>query len=138
MSKSNYLETQILKAVLRGEALDFDADDTLYIAFHSSDPGEGGTQDTNEIAYTGYARVALARDTSGSAMAVSGDTASNQLAVSFPPCTAGSATATHISIGRASSGAGDILYSSALAAPLDISAGITPVAGIGAITVTEG
>ena len=37
---------------------------SFYVSLHTSDPGEAGDQSTNEIAYTGYARVAVAR-TSG-------------------------------------------------------------------------
>lgn len=38
---------------------------SFYVALHTSDPGEAGTQATNEIAYTSYARVAVARSAGG-------------------------------------------------------------------------
>lgn len=34
---------------------------SLYISLHTSDPGEAGSQTTNEANYTSYARVAVAR-----------------------------------------------------------------------------
>ena len=33
----------------------------LYISLHTADPGAAGAQNTSEAAYTGYARVAVAR-----------------------------------------------------------------------------
>ena len=96
----------------------------FYVGLHTADPGEAGTQSTSEIAYTGYARVSVARTSGG--WTVSGNTVSNTAAVNFPACTAGSGTATHFSIGTNASGAGNLLLSGALTGSLAISAGITP------------
>lgn len=38
---------------------------SLYISLHSADPGEAGDQTTSEVAYTSYARVAVARTSGG-------------------------------------------------------------------------
>ena len=38
---------------------------SFYISLHSADPGEAGNQSTNEISYTGYARVAVNRTAGG-------------------------------------------------------------------------
>jgi hypothetical protein len=86
---------------------------SLFVALHTADPGEAGVQTTNEVSYTGYARVAVAR--SGSGWTVSGATVSNAAAVIFGQCTAGSATAKFWSIGRDTSGTGDILACGPLA-----------------------
>ena len=107
---------------------------SFYVALHSSDPGDAGTQSTNEISYTGYARVAVARSAGG--FTVSGAGVSNAATVQFGECTAGSATATHFSVGLLSSGAGDILYSGSLSASRSISAGITPLFNAGALQGT--
>lgn len=107
---------------------------SFYIALHTADPDEAGDQETNEVAYTGYARVAVAR--TGGGWSRSGSTISNAAAVQFGECTAGSATATHFSIGTLSSGAGQIVLSGALAASRAISAGITPLFNTGALTAT--
>lgn len=106
----------------------------LYIALHTADPGASGTGSTNEVSYTGYARVAVARTSGG--FTVSGNTVSNTAAVTFGACTAGSSTATHFSITVASSGASQILARGALTASLAISAGITPSFAIGDLDAT--
>jgi hypothetical protein len=107
---------------------------SFYIALHTSDPGEAGDQTTNEISYTGYARVAVAR--SGAGFSRSGSTISNVATVQFGECTAGSGTATHFSIGAASSSTGQIVLSGALTASRAISAGITPLFNAGQLTAT--
>ena len=108
---------------------------SLYISLHSADPGEAGNQSTSEIAYTGYARVAVSRNGStGFTLTVS--TVSNTALTQFPQCTGGSASATHFSIGSASSGAGQIIVSGALSATLSISNGIQPQFNAGDLTAT--
>jgi hypothetical protein len=107
---------------------------SFYVALHTADPGDAGTQATSEAAYTGYARVAVARSAGG--FTVSGNTVSNTATVQFAECTAGSAVVTHFSVGLASSGGGDILYSGSLSASRSISAGITPLFNAGALQGT--
>ena len=107
---------------------------SFYVALHSADPGDAGDQTTNEVAYTGYGRVAVAR--SGAGFTIAGNQVSNAATVQFGECTAGTATATHFSVGLLSSGAGDILYSGALSASRSISAGITPLFNAGALQGT--
>ena len=107
---------------------------SFFIALHTADPGEAGDQTTSEVSYTGYARVAVARTAGGWTRSVS--TVSNTATVQFGECTAGSATATHFSIGTVSSGAGQIILSDALTASRSISAGITPLFNAGALTAT--
>lgn len=97
---------------------------SLYLGLYTSDPGEAGNQSTNEANYTGYARVAVAR-TSG-AWTVTGGQAVNAADVSFPECTAGSNTITHVGIGVASSGSTVLLYRGALDTPLAVSATVLP------------
>lgn len=97
---------------------------SLYVALHTADPGEAGTQTTNEISYTGYARAAVARTSGG--WTRTGSTINPTANIDFPACTAGSVTATHFSIGTLSSGAGMILYKAALSPTIAISAGVTP------------
>jgi hypothetical protein len=105
----------------------------FYVALHSADPGEAGTQSTNEVSYTGYARVAIPR--TGSGFSRSGDTISNVAAITFGQCTAGSASATYGSIGLASSGAGVILWSGPLSTTLPIVPPIQPVIAAGTFTI---
>lgn len=107
------------------------ADGNFYIRLHTADPGEAGNGSTNEVAYTGYAAVAVPRD--GTGFSRSGSTISNVALVQFPQCTGGSATATHFSICVAGSGSAVIVASGALAASLAISNGIQPQFAAGAL-----
>ena len=107
---------------------------SFYVSLHSSDPGEAGSQTTNEISYTGYARVAVARTSGG--FTRSGATISNTALVQFAQCTGGTATATHFGIGTDLSGAGNLIFKGALTASLSISNGIQPQLAASALTVT--
>ena len=134
MSKSNAWETALLALVFNndnaaniGDATGLRGSSTagsLYVSLHTGDPGEAGSQTTNECAYTSYARVAVAR--SGAGWTVSGNAVTNAALVQFPQCTGSSETATYFGIGTASSGAGVLLYKGALSASLAISSGIQP------------
>lgn len=139
MSLSNTTEQNIALLIFNATAWVNMADNAasspltnLYVALHTADPGEGGTQSTSEAAYTGYARVAVARTSGG--WTVASGSASNAAAVTFPACTASSSTCTYASIGVASSGSTTILFSGALSASLSVTAGITPSFAIGALT----
>lgn len=144
MSMSNAAETALLNLLFNNTAWanignagglqPSSAAGSFYVALHSSDPGDAGDQTTNEISYTGYGRVAVAR--SGAGFTVSGNQVSNAATVQFGECTAGSATASHFSVGVASSSASQIIYSGALSASRSISSGITPLFNTGALTGT--
>lgn len=141
MSASNAAETSILALIFNATAwADLAQNDgsspatQLYVALHTADPGDGGTQATSEANYTGYGRAAVDRDSSG--WTVSGPTASNTDIVTWGACSAGSSLVTHFSIGVGSSGATAIIVSGALTASLDITVGITPQAGAGDLTIS--
>lgn len=108
----------------------------LYLSLHTADPGVGNDQQTNETAYTNYARVAVARTTGGWDAPSSGATA-NAALVQFAQCGASGATLTHVAIGTASSGAGTVLYAGALSSSLAVANGIQPQFAAGALDVTE-
>lgn len=142
MSKANSTENALLLLIFNATTWDLIAENdttspatNLYIALHTSDPGEAGAQNTNETAYTNYARVAVAR--SGAGWTVTGSSAVNAALIQFPQCGASGATVTHVSIGTASSGAGTILYSGALNSSLAVSNLIQPQFAASALTVTE-
>lgn len=97
---------------------------SFYLSLHTSDPGEAGDQSTNEIAYTSYARVAVARTSGG--FSVSGNSVSPASNVNWPACTGGSGTATHFGIGSDASGAGNLFYSGTLTPNIAVSTGVTP------------
>jgi hypothetical protein len=97
---------------------------SLYLAFHTADPGESGDQTTSEATYTGYARTAVPRSSSG--FTVTGNSVSPTSAISAPACTGGSNTLTHFSLGVASSGTSKILFSGSLSPSISVSSGVTP------------
>lgn len=144
MSMSNASETALLELLFKNTAWANVGDasglqpsasaGSLYVSLHTSDPGEAGTQSTNEISYTGYARVAVAR--SGSGWTVSGNQVSNAGTITFGECTGGSGTATHFAVGVATSGSTAILFSGSLSSSRSISSGITPLFNAGALTGT--
>lgn len=142
MSKSNALETALLELVFKATTFDGIAENdtsspntNLYVSLHTADPGEAGTQATNEAAYTSYARVAVAR--SGSGWTVTNNTVTNAALVQFPQCTGGSETITHVGVGLGSSSTTTLLYKGALSASLAVSSGIQPQFAIGALSIAE-
>ena len=78
----------------------------FHIALHTADPGEAGDQTTSEATFTSYARVAVARSAGG--WTVSGSTADNAAAITFPSATGGSNVIMFWSMGVAASGASKI------------------------------
>lgn len=143
MSATNTLETGILNLIFvnldlanigdAGGLQNSAAAGNMYVSLHTSDPGETGTQTTNETAYTNYARVAVARSAGG--WTVSGANCSNTAVITFPTCGASGATLTHFGIGQNASGAGDLWFKGALTASLAVSSGITPSFAIGELDV---
>jgi len=131
MSKSNSFENSMLKLIFNATAIaDLAENDAtspatnLYVSLHTSDPGEAGDQTTNEIAYTDYARVAVARTTGG--WTVTNNSVSPAATISFPAGTGGSGTATHFGVGVAASGAGVLLYSGSITPNIVCGNGVTP------------
>lgn len=144
MSKSNTLETKYLQLLFNNTAFTNVGDasglpgssaaGSLYFSLHTADPGEAGDQTTNEVAYTSYARVAVARTTGG--FTVSGNAVSLVGNVTFPAGTGGSGTAAYWGIGTASSGAGQLLYKGTISPSIVCGSGVTPQLTAGTV-VTE-
>ena len=148
MSKSNTWESDLLLLLFNntdaaniGDAAGLQnsaAAGSLYVALHTADPGETGTQATSETTYTGYARVAVAR--SGAGWTVSGTAptqVTNAATITFGACTVGTPTITYFSVGKEASGATAMLYSGILTASLAVSPGITPSFAASALVITE-
>lgn len=134
-SMSNALENGLLELLLKNTTFAGIGDSTglvgsstagsFYLSLHTSDPGEGGDQTTNEVAYTGYARVAVAR--SGSGWTVTGNVASPVADILFGECTASPGDpATHVGIGTDSSGSGILLLHGELSPAITIDEGVQP------------
>jgi hypothetical protein len=134
MSKSDAFETALLGLIFTNANIANLGDSTgvrgstapgnLFFALHTADPGEAGSQTTSEVAYTGYARVGVAR--SGAGFVVTANSVSPANDVTFGECTGGTATATHFSIGTLTSGAGTVLYKGSLTPSIAIATGVTP------------
>lgn len=132
MSKGNTFENDLLKLIFNATAIANMADNAasspltdLYVSLHTSDPGEAGGQNTNEISYTGYARVAVSRDSGG--WTVTNNSVSPVADIEFGQMTAGAGgTVTHAAVGTASSGAGKVLYKGAVTPNITVNTGVTP------------
>jgi hypothetical protein len=135
MSKGNTTENDVLELIFKATTLSWNGNTNLYISLHTADPGEAGSQTTSEATYTSYARVTVAR--SGSGWTVSGNQASNAALIQFPQCTGGSSVVTHVAIGTAASGAGQVLYKGVLSSSLSVSNLVQPQFAISALTITE-
>jgi hypothetical protein len=137
MSKSNTLENAWLNLFFNGTAINGIATAGMatrqtewWISLHTADPGDTGSQTTNETSYTSYARHKLNRATGTGGWVASTDGAVYPGAtIVFPQCTGGSATITHAGIGSATSGAGTLYYSGTVTPNLSISNGVTPRLG---------
>ena len=137
MALSNAWGTALVAFQFNGTAIPAAYTGTnLYLSLHTADPGLAGTQSTSEIAYTGYARLAMVRNAAG-AWTCSVKVASNTVAQLFGTMTAGAGgTATHMMIGELSTGAGAQVISGAISPTILVVNGVQPNFPIGSIVVT--
>lgn len=91
MPKSTTFSNDLLDLILKATAIANIADNAgaspltnLYLSLHTADPGVGGSQLTNETAYTNYARVAVSR--SGTGWTVAAGVGENAALVQFAQC----------------------------------------------------
>jgi hypothetical protein len=135
MSKTNALENSYLLLLFNNTNFALVGDATglrgsvaagsLFVSLHTADPGEAGTQLTSETAYTGYARVGVAR--SGAGWAVTANSVSPAANIDFGECTASPGAAiTHFGIGTDASGAGVLIYKGALSPSITMAVGVIP------------
>ena len=103
---SNYLENALINVTLR--ATSYTAPTTVYVALYTTDPTDADTG--TEVTGGSYARTAV------TFAAPSNGVSLNSADVTFPTCTAGWGTITHIGL-RDASTAGNLLYHT----PLDSS-----------------
>jgi hypothetical protein len=148
MSKTNTWENALLLHLFNNSAVTLVGDaagilgsttpGSLYVSLHTADPGEAGDQTTNEIAYTDYARVAVAR--SGSGWTVTNDSVSPAATITFPASTGGAGgTVTYFGVGTSTlaTGAGKLLYKGTVTPNIVVSSGVTPSLTT-ATAITEG
>jgi len=141
MAKGSTFDNQLLALIFNATGITNIADNTatspltnLYVSLHTADPTASGNQTSNEASYTGYARVAVARSSSG--WTVTGNSVSPYATISFGQCTAGSATITNFAVGTASTGTGEILYTGTVTPNIAVASGVTPQLTT-ASTITE-
>ena len=136
MSKSNTFETDLLALIFNAAAIANIADDAvsgpltnLWVSLHTADPGEAGLQNTSETAYTGYARISVARSAGGWTVSSPGGVGTvNPVAnIDFGECTASpGGPITHFGIGVAVSGATKLLYSGTVTPNITMAVGVIP------------
>lgn len=130
MSKGDTTENNVLKLIFNATAwADVAENDTtspaanLTVALHTASPGETGTQATNETAYTGYARVNVARTTGG--WTVTNNSVSPAANIDFGECTASPGAAiTHFSVGTGVSNM--LLYYGTVTPNITMAVGVIP------------
>ncbi len=142
MAKSTTTCNNLLKLLFNATAWANVADNAgtspltnLYLSLHTADPGVGNSQTTNETAYTNYARIAVARTSGG--WTVTTNSVTNAALAQFAQCGVTGATITHVAIGTAASGTGNVLYAGALSSSLAVANGIQPQFAASALTATE-
>jgi len=132
MSISDATETNILKLIFNAVAWANMADNAATtpntqtaVALHTGDPGDTGSMSTSEIAYTSYARAAVARSSTGWSINSTG-TMVPVANIDFAAGTGGSGTATFASVGKQGAGAADILWSGSVSPSIVTGNGVTP------------
>lgn len=124
--------SDLIKLILHAAAIPSIADNaaatpltSLYIGLHTADPGPNGTQDSAELVYTGYARVAVPRLPAN--WTVNGNVAQPAARVEFPEMTSGVETlATWMTIGTVGTGAGKVLLRGRLTPDIQCRLGVIP------------
>lgn len=131
MSKGDSFETDLLELIFNATTIANIADDAgtspianIQVGLHTGDPGEAGSQTTNEAAYTSYAREAVARTSGG--WTVASGSCSPVANIDFTTATGGSETETFFHCGRDASAAGYLMYSGGVSPTIGVSSGVTP------------
>lgn len=128
----------LLNYILRNVAPSWGATGTLYLSLHTGTIGAAGDQTTNEVAYTGYARVAVTRNSSGSFDIAASGASDNNALIQFGNPTAGSfpITVTHVALGENASGAGTVIEFTALNSSLVVNLNVQPQFAVGTLDFT--
>jgi len=129
--KSDYLENKILDFLLGG--VSYTPPATVYIALFTVAPTDagGGT----EVSGGGYARVAVANNTTNFPAATNG-TKSNGTTITFPTATADWGTIVAVGIYDAATN-GNLLFWANLTTARTVQSGDTAQFAVGALTFTE-
>lgn len=135
MPKSPLFAAQTLAWLFHGEAPAWAGQPAFWVSLHTADPRGQDSQASGECAYPGYRRQRLARTPGG--VAIDGAAAANLEILEFPVNRGDRETITHYGIGVAESGAGALLQSFPLDAPVEVSARQAPRVPVRELTVKE-
>lgn len=135
MTIGNTTENAILDLIFKATAWANYADNAasapqtnIGMSLHTADPGEAGDASTNEIAYTSYTRINVARGAGFNA--ASGGSTSPAANMNFPAGTGGTGTATHFAAAKSNAapptGAQVILFSGTVTPNIVCGNGVTP------------
>lgn len=125
MSKSNYLESKILRHIIGAAAMTMPT--TLYLALYTSDPGETDTGTEASGGSPAYARAAITWGTEANGQVAN----SAVININVP-----TGTITHWGIRDASTG-GNLMYSGAFDAPISTVSGTPLSIAVGDLVVAE-
>jgi hypothetical protein len=139
MSATNAFETAAQKYIMEGVSdatwTALAAATQFYISLHTASPGEAGDQTTSETAYTGYARISIARTAGG--WTTTGGATVNDAEAAFAICTASpGGNLTYVGLGLSASGAGTLLEYNPLDNSIPMSVGTVPTFSIGELEFT--
>ena len=135
MTKTNSFENEWLLHIFNnaaiadignGAGLPAGVAGNLYVSLHTGDPGEGGTQATNETGYTGYNRIPVVRSAAG--WEVTASSCSPAADIDFDECTgAAGGDLSYFGVGKeAGTGGTDLLYSGTLTPNITMAIGVIP------------
>lgn len=106
-----------------------------YISLHTADPTDTATAQTaSEATWGAYARQAVARSVAG--WTVASGNCDNDSVIQFPECTSGSETMTHVGLGSAVSGAGNLQIIGTISPNLAVSTGVQPEFAAGDLDIS--
>ncbi len=133
MTISDSFENDLMKLIFQATPIPNVADNaltttpitTVAVALHTADPGDAGTMATSEVTYTGYARVNVARASSG--WTVTANSVSPFANIVFPPGTGGSGVVTHFSVGVPGGGTAKIFFSGTVTPNITTGLDIQPI-----------
>jgi hypothetical protein len=128
---SNAAESGIMKLVFQAVAYANVADNAssspltnIHVALATADYTDTGTMASNEVTYTSYARVNVARTTGG--WSESSGSITPVAAISFPAGTGGSGTVTHFATGFTGGGTAAVIMYGTVSPNITVGNGITP------------
>jgi hypothetical protein len=138
-SKTTQSANDVINYLLRNVTPTYAGNANLYLSLHTGAVGLGGSQTTNEVAYTGYGRVAVARNASGTFSVASNGASSNNALLQFGNPTGGSfpIVITHVALGENSTGTGTVIATGALSPSLTINLNNQPQFAINSLTIQE-